>query len=522
MQQHDALKLHHQAQVALNKSDLKNAHKALVALLHLEPEHADAYFLLAMVNLQVGQLKKAIALILKALSFDKQDEYLAQLAKCYAIEGDLKNAKSCIKHVQVSTIKSALVADTFAVALSHLEHHKEAIKFFEHALMLDNSNSQFYYNYGVSCKFIGDFNKAETAFEQAIKITPDHYQAHFALSDLGNTRLKANHIERLKIAFNKQTHADALLHLGHALAKEYEHIGDYENAFHYLDNCKSNKLKSSQYDFSEFQNLFTHVKNMSKKVTSNIGCISKEPIFILGMPRSGTTLVERIISSHDLVTSAGELQDFGMSIKELTQTNTNKVLDIETITQAYDLDFTAVGTTYLNRTRTVTGSTPHFIDKLPFNFFYVDLIRRVLPNAKIICLLRNPMDTCIGNYRQLFTINNPYYGYAFDLNTTAKFYSEFYQLIQHWQAQNNKNFMTLKYEELVSDPEQKIKQILNFCDLPFQKSCLDFHKNTAAVSTASKIQVREPINLKSIDRWKKYQAHTAEAQKILSSQGIKY
>ena len=518
----DILALHRTAQIALNKSDIKAAHSALVALLRLNPNHADAYFLLAMVNLKIGQLKKAIALITKALSFDKQDEYLAQLAKCYAISGDLKNALKCTLSVDIQNIKSALIADTFAVALSHTEHHQQAILFFKHALNLDNTKAQFHYNYGVSCKFIGDFKTAELAFENAITINPAHYQAHFALSDIGNICKDKNHIYRLKIAFDKQTHPDGLLHLGHALAKEFECLGDYEKAFYYLEKSKKNKLKHSNYDFLAYQKLFDHIKSISNQPITNKGCDTKEPIFILGMPRSGTTLVERIISSHDLVTSAGELQDFGMSIKELTQTKSNKVLDVETMTAAYDLDFEKLGNAYLNRTRTVTGNTAHFIDKLPFNFFYVDLIKRALPNAKIICLLRNPMDTCIGNFRQLFTINNPYYGYSLDLNTTVRFYSEFHKLVYHWQSELNPNFMLLSYEDLVAKPTDKIKEIIKFCDLPWQQSCLEFHTNRAPVSTASKVQVREPINNKALGRWKKYQNNTLEAQSILKQQGIEF
>lgn len=518
----EILTLHRAAQVALNKSDIKTAHGALVALLKLNPNHADAYFLLAMVNLQVGQLNKAIALITKALSFDKQDEYLAQLAKCYAISGDLKKALKCTIDVDIQNIKSALVADTFAVALSHIEHHQRAILFFKHALKLDNTKAQFHYNYGVSCKFIGDFKTAESAFENAIEINPIHYQAHFALSDIGNISKNKNHISRLKVAFDKQTHPDAILHLGHALAKEYECLGDYENAFSYLEKSKNNKLKNSHYDFLEYQKLFHHIKSISTQKNTSKGADTKEPIFILGMPRSGTTLAERIISSHDLVTSAGELQDFGMSIKELTQTKSNKVLDSETITAAYNLDFEKLGKTYLTRTRTITGDTPHFIDKLPFNFFYVDLIKRALPNAKIICLLRNPMDTCIGNFRQLFTINNPYYGYSLDLNITAQFYTEFYKLVHHWQSQKNANFMLLNYENLVTEPTSQIKKIIDFCDLPWQESCLEFHTNKAPVSTASKVQVREPINQKALGRWKKYQNNTLEAQSILKQQGIEF
>ncbi|MBD1582633.1 tetratricopeptide repeat-containing sulfotransferase family protein [Pseudoalteromonas sp. S16_S37] len=514
--------LHQNAIKALNQGDIQQAHQYLVSIVQTEPQHADAYFLLAMINVQVGQVKKAIALIEKALEFDNNTEYLAQLAKCYALDGQLEQAKATATQVNLAAVNSALTADTLGVAMSHIGLHEQAMSFYKKALEITQTNPQFYYNYGVCAKFLGDFAQAEQAFEKAIQINPTHHQAHFALSDLIKATNDSNHLERLNSVFSNISHPDAQLHIGHALAKEYQDLKQYDQAFEALNMGKKAKLKQARFDNDASTKLFAHIKTLSEehKQISQIGHNSNEPIFVLGMPRSGTTLVERILSSHSDVMSAGELQDFGICTKRLAQTKTPHVLDNTTLDAAYQLDFGQLGQAYLDATRVVTGNSAHFIDKLPFNFFYVDLIRKALPNAKIVCLLRNPLDTCIGNYRQLFTINNPYYRYSLSLMDTAKFYARFYHLMQHWQALHGSHFKLLQYESLVNNPEHHIRDLLNFCDLPWQSQCIDFHLNTTPVSTASKVQVREPLNSKSIGRWRNFESHLEEVINYLTSQDI--
>lgn len=517
--------LHQNAIRYLNQGKIQPAHTALVELVTQQPNFADGYFLLAMVNLQVGQIFKAIKLIEKALSFTQSIEYTAQLAKCYALTGDLKKAKHSALSIKPDQISKALDADTLGVALTQAGLHQHAADYFTCALNLAEANSsnqpQFYYNYGVCAKFLGLFDKAQQAFENAIALSPLHHQSHFALADLTKVTKQNNHIARLKNVFTQVTHPDAKLHIGHALAKEYQDLGDFSAAFGALKQGKAAKLANKAFDNQASAELFAHIKQLSEmyKNQQKAGNPSCEPIFVLGMPRSGTTLVERILSSHSDVQSAGELQDFGLSVKKLSQTHTPHVLDTDTLSQAYQLDFAKLGSTYLEATRVVTGSHKHFIDKLPFNFFYIDLITKALPNAKIVCLLRDPMDTCIGNYRQLFTINNPYYAYSLDLLDTAKFYSRFYKLMQRFSALHS-NIKLVKYEELIAAPEQQIKELVSYCDLDWQPQCLDFHLNTAPVSTASKMQVRQPLNNKAIGRWKKFKPHTDEAHGYLIKEGI--
>jgi tetratricopeptide (TPR) repeat protein len=517
--------LHLSAIKYLNQGQIQHAHKALVELVTQQPNFADGYFLLAMVNLQVGQVFKAIKLIEKALSFAKNIEYTAQLAKCYALTGELNKAKKTALSIPTNEINKALDADTLGVALTQSGLHERAINYFECALALAKKyqqlQPQFYYNYGVCAKFLGSFEKAATAFENAISLNALHHQSHFSLADLTKVNTQTNHIERLTSVAKQVTCPDAKLHIGHALAKEYQDMGDFNAAYLALQQGKAEKYSQTPFDNNASDKLFDHIKQLSHRHQSqnNKGHVSNEPIFVLGMPRSGTTLVERILSSHSDVQSAGELQDFGLCVKKLSETPSPHVLDTDTLSQAYSLNYEKLGSSYLQSTRVITGSHKHFIDKLPFNFYYIDLITKALPNAKIICLLRDPLDTCIGNYRQLFTINNPYYAYSLNLLDTAKFYSRFYKLMQHFKAIHS-NIKFIKYEELVAKPEEHIKDLVDFCELEWQPQCIDFHLNTAPVSTASKMQVRQPLNNKAIGRWKAFKPHTSEIETYLKNEDV--
>lgn len=515
--------LHHLAQQAINQQDYVKGHGHCVEIIQQDPQHADSYFLLAMINVELGQINKAIQLIDKALEFASNDEYYAHLCKCYALTGKMTEALDCAARVRIDNINKPLTLDTLGVALSRVGSHQKALAYFDKALKLDSSNAAFYYNYGVSSKFAGLFAQARSAFEQAISLKADYYQAHFALSDLGEITPNANHIERLDKLSNETIQPDASLHLGHALAKEYEALGQYSLAFDTLQKVKSTKLARINYQFSHDADLFAASLQLNANTLSTTQrCEDNAPIFVMGMPRSGTTLVERILSNHSDVDSCGELQDFGVAIKELSQTTSTKVLDLATLAAAKKLDMKTLGQRYLHTTAAVRGKAGRFIDKLPFNFFYIGLIKQALPNAKIILVQRNPMDTCIGNFRQLFSINSPYYAYAYDLLNIGRFYAEFYRLGQYWQAKKTDNFLLLNYEHLVQHPQSQIQQLLQFCELDWQAQCLHVETNKAPVSTASKVQVREPINTSSIGRWRKYGDATLALQQFFDEQNIPY
>jgi hypothetical protein len=238
------------------------------------------------------------------------------------------------------------------------------------------------------------------------------------------------------------------------------------------------------------------------------------------MPRTGTTLVERILSSHPAVFSAGELTNFALALKREARTSSRLVLDPETLAEAESVDLARVGAEYVASTRPRTGHTPHFIDKMPLNFFYAGLIHRALPNAKIICLRRNPLDTVLSNYRQLFATSFSYYNYAYDLLDAGRYFIEFDALAKHWLQTIPENYCEVHYESVVADTEKEAQRLVAFCGLDWDPACLAFEQNAAPVATASSVQVRQPIYRTAVERWRKYEPELAPLKAFLAEAGL--
>ncbi|MET0659771.1 MAG: sulfotransferase, partial [Steroidobacteraceae bacterium] len=182
------------------------------------------------------------------------------------------------------------------------------------------------------------------------------------------------------------------------------------------------------------------------------------------------------------------------------------IADAETLLATKSLSFAAIGRDYIESTRPRTGRTLRFIDKMPLNFFYAGLIHRALPRARIVCLRRNALDTCLSNYRQLFATTFSYYNYAYDLLDTGRYYQQFDALMRHWRETIPDAFLEVHYESVIEDTEREARRLLEFCGLTYRPEVLDFHENAAPVTTASSVQVRQPIYRTSVDRWRKYEA----------------
>jgi len=512
--------LHQQAQKALNQGLYQQAHQHLILILQQDKYFADAYFLLAMIASAHHNLLKAIELIKQANGpAPNNPEYLSQLAKHYALDNNHVEAVHFAELAAKLPASSSLTLDTLGVTYSQMGLHDKAVIFFKKSVAINDKNPNYFFNLGASLKFIGDFDGARKAYEKTISMAPTYYKAHAALTGLGGISKECNHIPLLESLFKQSQHADDRLHLGHALAREYESLAEFDKAFHYLEMAKKFKLEHLKYSIDEdkslFESLASHFKDSKHSMFQ--GFNTKEAIFVVGMPRSGTTLVERIISQHTDVTSAGELQHFGLLVKKMAKTSSNRVIDAETVTATKDINFKELGKAYIESTRAITGKTAKFVDKMPLNVLYVGFILQALPKAKIICLDRNPLDTIVSNFRQLFSVNQSYYNYAYDLQTTTEFYLLFKQLAELWLALFPDNFYLINYERLVNDPINEAKQLIEFCDLTWQEDCVNIHQNSAPVATASALQVRSPINNRSVGNWKKYDAYLDGVKKILAT-----
>jgi hypothetical protein len=233
------------------------------------------------------------------------------------------------------------------------------------------------------------------------------------------------------------------------------------------------------------------------------GDATAAPIFVLGMPRTGTTLVDRILSSHRDVHSAGELQAMPLAVKQLAGTRSRQVVDPETVQAGVGLNPKAIGEAYLARAaQHRLRAEGRFIDKLPANMLYIGHIATALPNASIVCLRRSPMDTVWSNYKNLFAANSQYYHYSYDLLDTARYYARFDRLMAYWRHLFPGRILELRYEDLVADQRGQTAQLLAHCGLNWDDACLRFHENGAAVATPSAAQVRRPMFTDAVERWR--------------------
>jgi Flp pilus assembly protein TadD len=501
------------------------AQQNCLRILQINDSHAEAHFLLGIISAEVGRFSNAVEFIRKAIKLRPgQSDYYAHLGRCLAmLKRDAEAAEAAEKALAANE-PGPLTLDTIGVVFSRLGQHEKAVEVFRRATEKAPTNSAFQFNLGSSLQFIGDFENAEKAYEKAVSQTPRFYKAHSALTNIRTQTPEHNHIQRLEGLLEKVgDDADGNLHLRHALAREYEDVGQIEASFNHLRLGNLYKRRTLDYSIDDDQKRFEALERLfdsNRLSRPTEGFRTSEPIFVVGMPRTGTTLVERILTSHSKVSSAGELQNFPIALKNASGTTSSQVMDVETLANGMNTDFKALGESYLESTRPLTALLPYFVDKMPLNFFYIGFIHLALPNAKIICLRRNPMDTCLSNFRQLFAVNFSYYNYAYDLMEIGRYYVLFERLMQHWHNVLPNRVLEVSYENIVSNQAAESRRLVEFCGLDWEESCLRFDKNTAPVATASAAQVRRPIYLSARNRWKKYADVLQPLRDYLESEGI--
>lgn len=513
------------AAAQLAKRNYRGAHTACIEALRLNPHSAQAFYLLGVLTADHANHGKAIELFGRALAqAPGNPTYLAERARSRVALFDRAGAIADANAAAEGTGLSARTLDTIGVVHSRLGLHSGATPFFRRAIENEPANPSFLFNLGSALQFEGEFREAEDAFRRALAVEPANVRAWSSLVMMKRQTQDQNDIAALEQLFAHLTDADDRLHIGHALAKAAEDLGDPGAAMHWLTEAKALKRAGISHTSADIDDLFTAAAETIRTFeTQDAGSETQSPIFIVGLPRTGTTLVDRILSSHDQVVSAGELSDFALETKRAARTPSPFVLDAATLRAAPGLDLGAVGRGYLARAHRVAGEVPRFVDKMPLNFFYAALILRAIPNARIICLRRNPADTVLSNYRQLFATAFGYYAYAYDLSWTAEYYVQFDRFIatcrSHLPADR---FTEVAYEDLVANIEAQARRLVTFCGLDWQEQCLDFHTNAAPVATASATQVRKPLYSTSLNRWRRYRTAMQPALDVLTANGIAF
>ena len=516
--------LEEQARVALGRGDLPAAAAAAQALAEAQPERSTGYFLLAMVAAEAGQVARAVVLLEAAVTRGPEAEHLAQLARLLVLLRRDGAAADAARQALALHPADALTLDTIGCVLARLGDHEASLAPFDAAVAAEPDNLAFRYNLAAASGFTGRVDAARAQYERILQADPGDARVHYALAILSRQTAQANHVPRLKAALAKVRRPADALRIRYALAKELEDLSEPE-AFEHLATANAEHKRSIRYDFAQDAAIFDAIEALfggeGGALAGGAGNPDPAPIFVVGMPRTGTTLVDRILSSHPQVRSAGELQAMPLAVKQLAGTPSRTVIDPGTIAASANVDPRAIGDAYLARAaHHLAGDTPHFTDKLPANFLYIGHIARALPNARIVCLRRNPMDTVWSNIKNLFASQSAYYAYSYDLMDTARYYLRFARLMALWNDVLPGRVLQLSYERLVSEQEEQTRRLLSHCGLTWDEACLAFHENSAAVATPSAAQVRRPLNADGIGKWRTHEAKLRPVADWLAAQGI--
>jgi tetratricopeptide (TPR) repeat protein len=478
--------------------------------------------------MQARDWRGALDAIDRTLTLEPRNAwFLLNRARCLLALRRRREALDAADAVERCSPADPTVLDAVGTLRSFANDHQCALAAYDRAVKLAPQVSGFIYNRASVRRFVGDLDGAEADYDRAIALKPLDYEAYFNRSELRTQTAARNHVIELE-ALAAQPFADwrGEVQIRYAMAKEYEDLGDYARSFEHLRRGADKRRAHMQYDVATDVAtvdwiIETFPRGPGPNGPAGVPAHAAEdsPIFVVGLPRSGTTLAERILDSHSLVSSAGELDSFALALVDNVQRRSGreKMPRRELVSLSATLDFAALGQDYLRRARGAFGGAGRFIDKMPLNYLYCGLILRALPNAKIIHMTRHPMAAGYAMYKTLFKDGYPF---SYDLRDIARYYAGYRRLMDHWRNTMPGAMYELNYERLVADQLAETRKLLAFCGLEWQDSCAQFHRNPSASTTASASQVRRPIYDSSVAQWRHYAAQLAPLSDALEAAGI--
>lgn len=400
-------------------------------------------------------------------------------------------------------------------AYAHAGYTELAQRTYARAVALEPGSPGLQMGYAHVLKTAGDQPASLQAYRAAIAAKPDFGEAYWSMANL-----KVFRFEQAEVAaMEKQLERDDLsssaeIHFRFSLGKACEDLGDIDRAWQYYDSGNRLKRMEVAHDPQEFEN---RCRNIIEVFDSEFlsahegnGAEAPDPIFIIGLPRSGSTLIEQILASHSQVEGTAELPDLGRIANAIGRYRPDGLQYPESVTDLRPRDWRAYGQQYIEDTRQYreTGK-PRFTDKLPNNFPHVGLLHLTLPNATIINARRHPLDSCLGCYKQLFGMGQ---NFTYDMEDIGDYYVQYDRTMRHWHHVLPGKVLDVHYEDTVLDLESQVKRILEHCGLPFEQACVDFHETERAVRTASSEQVRQPIYTGALGKWRRYEQYLSSWQ----------
>jgi tetratricopeptide (TPR) repeat protein len=525
---------------------LDDAEQIYRQILSLDGQNADSLHLLGMVEFQRGHHDAAAHMIRQAIDLngdqaayhsnlaivlraqDKLDEAAACCRRALALKPGLAEAHTNLGNILLAQGHAAEAAacheraialrGDFAEGFSNLGNSRqaegrfeEAEACYEHALAIQPDYAEAHNNLGNLLTALGRFERALAHYERAIAIRPGYAEAHYHRAQLmvfcrGDAELAV--LEHLARGGNRPASEAVYIHF--ALAKALEDTGDYTGALAHLQQANALKRGLIQYDEAGVLALFRRIASVFNRNLFDrfrgAGDPSPVPVFVLGMPRSGSTLIEQILASHPQVQAAGEVGHIE-KMAGAWSGGDPRVAYPECLSSVDANMFRELGRAYLDGLPVRDSAAVRVVDKTPGNFLHIGLIRLILPNATIIHSARHPIDTCLSCYSKLFTAGLPF---TYDLGELGRYYRAYTKIMAHWRRVLPVSaVLDVSYEDIVSDLEGQARRLIEHCGLPWDDRCIEFHKTERPVKTASSVEVRRPLFRSSLERWRRYESGLA-------------
>ena len=497
---------------------LKLAEEVYKTILKEEPDNVDAMRLLGILATKGGKYKIAEQILIKAIKIAPSYSLLwRNISLVYRLSGQLEKAQKSMDNILALDPTNASVWADYGTILIMLAKYKEAIVAYSRCVSLKPDSPRAYLSLGHAYNTIGNKDKSIESYLNSIKYNSNSGEAYWSLANLKTYSFTRQQIDQMEETLKGDIEEIEKIQLLFALGKAYEGLKEFKTSFMKYKEGNWLKRKSISYSSQDNTDAINKTINFFNKESiqkiKKSKCLKNDPIFILGLPRSGSTLIDQIISSHSMVDGTQELPNIMNLSKEIVTMGKTKDAYPSFLKKLSELQITELGNKYIDQTQWGRGTAPLFIDKMPNNFLHIGLIKTILPNAKIIDTRRGAMDTSFSCFKQFFAKGQLF---TYDLEDLGLFYNDYIKLMNHWHDIYPDEIYTVKYSNMITNTEEEITKLLNYCELPFESQCLEFYKSKRPVKTPSAAQVRQPIYKSGLDYWKNFEDDLKPLEKLFT------